>query len=84
MALVALLGWSAFMYQPGDGLQILFANALRGLADVKYMAWMAFICHFGLALSHRLFLRIHSRLGSDWNMDGVPHKPYILRIAFGI
>ena len=50
VALVALLGWSAILYQPGDGLQILFANALRGLADVKYMAWMAFVCHFGLAL----------------------------------
>lgn len=50
VSLVALLGWSAIMYQPGDGLQILFANALRGLADVKYMAWMAFFCHFGLAL----------------------------------
>lgn len=31
-------------------LQILFANALRGISDVKYMAYMAFFCHFGLAL----------------------------------
>ncbi len=50
VGLVALLGWSAMLYQPGDGLQILFANALRGIADVRYMAWMAFLCHFGLAL----------------------------------
>lgn len=50
VSLVALLSWSAMLYQPGDGLQILFANALRGIADVKYMARMAFICHFGLAL----------------------------------
>lgn len=49
-ALVALLSWSIILYQFGDGLQILFANALRGIADVKYMAYMAFICHFGLAL----------------------------------
>lgn len=48
--LVAFLAWSAVLYQFGDGLQILFANALRGIGDVKYMAWMAFICHFGLAL----------------------------------
>lgn len=48
--LVALLAWSVIIYQFGDGLQILFANALRGIADVKYMAYMAFICHFGLAL----------------------------------
>lgn len=50
VSMVALLGWSAILYQPGDGLQILFANALRGIADVKYMARMAFLCHFGLAL----------------------------------
>lgn len=48
--LVALLAWSVFLYQFGDAAQILFANALRGLSDVKYMAWRAFFCHFGLAL----------------------------------
>lgn len=47
---VALLAWSVILYQFGDGLQILFANALRGIADVRYMAYMAFVCHFGLAL----------------------------------
>lgn len=48
--MVALLAYSAILYQFGDGLQILFANALRGISDVKYMAYMAFVCHFGLAL----------------------------------
>lgn len=48
--LVAILAFSVMLYQFGDGLQILFANALRGISDVKYMAYMAFICHFGLAL----------------------------------
>ena len=48
--MVALLAWSVIFYQFGDGLQILYANALRGISDVKYMALMAFICHFGLAL----------------------------------
>lgn len=47
---VALLCWSVILYQVGDGLQIVFANALRGLSDVNYMAWMAFLCHFGIAL----------------------------------
>ena len=42
--LVALLAWSVILYQAGDGLQILFANALRGISDVKYMAYMAFFC----------------------------------------
>ncbi len=48
--MVALLSYSVILYQFGDGLQILFANALRGISDVKYMAYMAFVCHFGLAL----------------------------------
>lgn len=48
--MVALLAYSVILYQFGDGLQILFANALRGIADVKYMAYMAFVCHFGIAL----------------------------------
>lgn len=47
---VALLCWSVILYQVGDGLQIVFANALRGFSDVNYMAWMAFLCHFGIAL----------------------------------
>lgn len=48
--LVALLAWPVVLYQIGDGLQILFANALRGITDVRYMAYAAFYCHFGLAL----------------------------------
>ena len=48
--MVALLTWSVVLYQFGDGLQILFANALRGIEDVKFMAIMAFVCHIGMAL----------------------------------
>ncbi len=48
--MVAMLAWSVILYQFGDALQILFANSLRGISDVKYMAWVAFFCHFGLAL----------------------------------
>ena len=59
VAMVSLLSWSVILYQFGDGLQILFANALRGIADVKYMAYRAFFCHFGLAFADRIHLRIH-------------------------
>lgn len=48
--LVALYCWFVILYQFGDGLQIVFANALRGLTDVKYMARAAFFCHICLAL----------------------------------
>lgn len=50
ISLVAILSYSVMLYQYGDGLQILFANALRGIADVKYMAYWAFICHFLISL----------------------------------
>ena len=36
--------------QFGDGLQIAFANALRGLGDVTYMAIVSFIGYFLIAL----------------------------------
>lgn len=48
--MVALLAFPVILYQIGDGLQILFANALRGIADVKFLAYSAFVCHFGIAL----------------------------------
>ena len=38
------------VYQFGDGMQIVFANALRGLRDVRYTACAAFFCHICLAL----------------------------------
>ena len=50
VVLVALLSLPVMAYQFGDGLQILFSNALRGIRDVTYMAVAAFICHFLLSL----------------------------------
>ncbi|MDL2247586.1 MATE family efflux transporter [Bacteroides sp. OttesenSCG-928-J23] len=38
------------MYQFGDGLQITFANVLRGISDVKPMMLMAFISYFIISL----------------------------------
>ncbi|KAA6341811.1 Multidrug resistance protein NorM [termite gut metagenome] len=38
------------LYQFGDGLQITFANALRGISDVKPMMWIAFIAYFVISL----------------------------------
>lgn len=38
------------LYQFGDGLQITFANALRGIADVKPMMVIAFIAYFIISL----------------------------------
>jgi MATE family multidrug resistance protein len=38
------------IYQFGDGLQILFANALRGTSDVKSLMVIAFIAYFLVSL----------------------------------
>lgn len=38
------------IYQFGDGMQIAFANALRGIADVKPMMMIAFISYFIISL----------------------------------
>ena len=49
-ALVASLFFPFLIYQFGDGLQINFANALRGISDVKPMMVIAFISYFIISL----------------------------------
>lgn len=49
-AMIPLLFWPFLIYQFGDGLQICFANALRGIADVKPMMLIAFIAYFVISL----------------------------------
>lgn len=50
IALVASLFFPFLIYQFGDGLQINFANALRGISDVKPMMIIAFISYFIISL----------------------------------
>ena len=49
-AMVASLFLPFLIYQFGDGLQINFANALRGISDVKPMMVIAFISYFVISL----------------------------------
>lgn len=49
-ATVASLMVPLLLYQFGDGLQITFANALRGISDVKPMMFIAFIAYFIISL----------------------------------
>jgi MATE family multidrug resistance protein len=49
VAVVSLV-FPMLLYQLGDGLQISFANALRGISDVKPMIWIAFIAYFVISL----------------------------------
>lgn len=47
---VSALFFPFLVYQLGDGLQINFANALRGISDVKPMMLIAFISYFLISL----------------------------------
>ena len=38
-----------YLFQAGDALQVIYSNALRGLARVRPLAPMAFICHILIA-----------------------------------
>lgn len=49
-AMVAGLVIPFIIYQIGDGLQITYANALRGISDVKPMIIIAFIAYFVISL----------------------------------
>lgn len=49
-AVVSSLFIPFLIYQFGDGLQICFANALRGISDVKPMMIIAFISYFVISL----------------------------------
>lgn len=49
-AIVLSLILPMMLYQFGDGMQVAFANALRGIADVKPMMLYAFIAYFLISL----------------------------------
>ena len=51
------------IYQFGDGLQINFANSLRGIADVKPMLLYAFIAYFVISLPAGYFFAFTLKLG---------------------
>ena len=55
------------IYQFGDGLQINFANALRGIADVKPMMYIAFIAYFLISLPAGYFFGFIM----DWGIIGI-------------
>lgn len=52
-----------FIYQFGDGMQCNYANALRGMADVKPLTIVAFIAYFVISLPTGYFLGIRYQYG---------------------
>ena len=65
--LVAVLMVILVFYQFGDSLQIIFANALRGVADVTSMAGISFIGYFVIALP----VAPICGFGLDWGIEGI-------------
>lgn len=65
--MVASLFLPFLVYQFGDGLQINFANALRGISDVKPMMFIAFIAYFLISLPVGYFCGFVL----DWGITGV-------------
>lgn len=53
--LVIALILPMLLYQVGDGMQTNFANALRGIADVKPMMYIAFIAYIIISLPASYF-----------------------------
>ena len=49
-ALVAMVTVPFLFYQVGDALQCTYANALRGMARVKAMVWIAFVAYIVISL----------------------------------
>lgn len=65
--MVASLIIPFILYQFGDGLQITYANALRGIADVKPMMIIAFISYFIISLPLSYFFAFVM----DWGTFGI-------------
>ena len=78
--MVTSLIFPFLVYQFGDGLQITFANALRGISDVKLMMLIAFMRLLYHLTSRRLFLRLRNGLGGGRCLDGVPFRSDKCRI----
>lgn len=64
---VSVLFFPFLIYQFGDGLQINYANALRGISDVKPMMLIAFISYFVISLPVGYFCGFVL----DWGLVGV-------------
>lgn len=61
-----------FAYQFGDGLQLCYCNVLRGIQDVKPIAFIAFISFFVIAMPSSYILGFKAGLGTVGVWMGFP------------
>lgn len=70
--IVAGLAYPLVLYQFGDGMQVTFANALRGLGDVKKLMKYSFIAYVLISLPLSYFLGIVMGWGTFGVWMGFP------------
>lgn len=66
-AIVATLMWPLMLYQLGDGCQVTFANALRGLGDVRCLVPYSFLAYIVISLPLSYFMGVVL----EWKAFGV-------------
>ena len=71
-ALAVSLFFLLFAYQFGDGLQICFANVLRGIQDVKPIMYAAFVSYYIIAIPSAYILGFKAGLGIHGIWLGFP------------
>ena len=71
-AMAVSLFFLLFAYQFGDGLQLCFANVLRGIQDVKPIMYAAFVSYYLIAIPSAYLLGFKTSLGIHGIWMGFP------------
>lgn len=71
-AIAVSLFFFLFAYQFGDGMQICFANVLRGLQDVKPIMYAAFVSYYVIAIPSAYLLGFKAGFGLQGIWMGFP------------
>ena len=71
-AMAVSLFFLLFAYQFGDGLQLCFANVLRGIQDVKPIMYVAFVSYYLIAIPSAYLLGFKTSLGIHGIWLGFP------------
>ncbi|MFR3188353.1 MAG: hypothetical protein ACLTOV_10695 [Phocaeicola sp.] len=71
-------------YQFGDSIQIVLANALRGLSDVTSIMVISFVSYFIIAIPAGYALAFFLNQGIAGIWMSYPDRVYLLRRAFGM
>ena len=81
-AMAVSLFFLLFAYQFGDGLQLCFANVLRGIQDVKPIMYAAFVSYYIIAIPSAYLLGFKAGLGIHGIWLGFPIGLTIAGIFF--